>query len=46
MPDWVFDPIIGEIVQLLQDENLELEHYINRLGTSAALALATVHDRN
>ena len=30
-------------MQLLQNENLELEHYINRLGSSVALALATVH---
>ena len=35
--------MIGEIVQVLQDENLELEHYLNGLGTSAALALATVY---
>ena len=30
-------------MQLLQDENRELEHYINRLGTRIPLALATVH---
>ena len=35
--------MIREIVQVLQDETLELEHYINGLGSSAALALATVH---
>ena len=30
-------------MQLLQDENRELEHHVNGLGASAALALATVH---
>ena len=37
IPDWVFNLIIGEIVQLLQNENRELEHHVNGLAPALLL---------
>ena len=39
----VFNPVVGEVVQLLQHQNLEHQHHVLRLGARLAFAFLLMH---
>ena len=42
---WVFNPFVGQVIQVLKYQHLEHEHDIDRLGSRLALPFLLIHPR-